>query len=208
MLFPLPLLVAQGPGTFRSDITLVHVDAEVRQNQRAVGDLGMADFRVVDDGKQQTIVYFGHEVHAAFSDLRDGASVAVVGFGGTGRNCKTEVISEFSGEYGVAEQSIADRVLQGEFEPDTNGCSIRRGLDGAAQFLQKAADRNRRRAIVVISDDTGAPTRGAVVRRADRDLWDADAVVLGWSHTVSPLLCRSVLRIVVFAMRHRRPAGT
>ena len=55
------LLLAQDQPTFRSDVALVHVDAEVRQDGHPVTDLGKESFRVTDEGKPQTILYLGHE---------------------------------------------------------------------------------------------------------------------------------------------------
>ena len=37
------------------------MDSEVRENGRAVTDLGRESFQVTDQGKPQPIVYFGHE---------------------------------------------------------------------------------------------------------------------------------------------------
>jgi hypothetical protein len=60
----------------------------------------------------------------ALSDLREGDRVAIMAFGGIAGSCKTEVISEFTGDFDGAERSIGNRVLQRGFNPRTNLCSI------------------------------------------------------------------------------------
>jgi hypothetical protein len=54
------LLLAQDQPKFYSDVALVHVDAEVRQDRHLIAGLARESFRVTDGGKPQTIVYFGH----------------------------------------------------------------------------------------------------------------------------------------------------
>ena len=46
-----------------------------------------------------------------------------------------------------------------------------------AQHFLRQPNANRRRAIVAITDDKGAPTRPDAVRDTVHDLWEADAVV-------------------------------
>ena len=55
------LFAAQGQPTFRSDVTLVRVDAEVQQEGRVVEGLGKESFLVTDAGKPQRILHFGHQ---------------------------------------------------------------------------------------------------------------------------------------------------
>jgi hypothetical protein len=54
------LLLAQDQPVFHSDVTLVHVDAEVREGGLSIAGLGKESFRVTDNGKPQTVLYFGH----------------------------------------------------------------------------------------------------------------------------------------------------
>jgi len=197
----LVLLLAQDQPTFRSGVALVHVDAEVSQGNRIVADLGKESFRVAENGKPQTILYFGHQeepldvvllfdartemrpvvqrvaeaAHKALSDLQPGDRVAVMTFGIT-RDCKTDLISGFTSDFEVGERSIGS-ALQPAWTR-TNGCSILRGFRSAARHFLDQPNGHHRRAIVIITDDKGAPYRSDAVRDTVRDLWNADAVVL------------------------------
>jgi hypothetical protein len=125
--------------------------------------------------------------HTALSDLRQGDRIAVMAFGQrtpTVRKCKTDLISGFTGDFEAAERSIGNQVLPLELvTPNGNGngaCgNILEGLAGAARHLLAQPKGNRRRAIIVITDDKGVPLRADAERDAVHDLWRADAVVLG-----------------------------
>jgi hypothetical protein len=54
-----------------------------------------------------------------------------------------------------------------------------RAFSSVAQHFLNRPNGNRRRAIVVITDDKGTGVRPQIIRDAVRDLWKADAVVLG-----------------------------
>lgn len=207
------LLLAQAQPTFRSDVALVHVDVEVRKDGHPVADLGKESFRVTDEGKRQTIVYFGHDeepldvvllfdargqigwdvkriaeaAHVALSELREGDQVAVMAFGATGsnskaasRNCRTDLVLDFTGDFEAAERSVGNEVLKQELQ--SNGiwlCSGLMSLASAAQHFQGQPNSNRKRAIIIVTDDKGSGARAELVRDAIHDLWKADAVVLG-----------------------------
>jgi VWFA-related protein len=197
--YPLLLtLLFQDQATFRSDVALVRVDAEVRTGSGPVSDLRRDSFRIKDNGIEQSIVYFAHDeqpldaillfdtsnsmrrvvarvaeaAHIAMGELRPGDRVAIMAFDRT-----TDLIEDFTGDFAVAERAISGKVLQRK----THCCSPIQAAVGAAarQFLkQHALNRqgsNRRRAIVVITDDQGASVRPSALR----DLQEADAVVLG-----------------------------
>jgi VWFA-related protein len=179
---------------------------EVLEDGHPVVDLARESFRVTDEGKQQTIVDFGHEeepldvillfdargeigwdvkriseaAHAALSELRGGDHAAVMAYGATARrDCKTDLIHDFTGDFEAAERSIGNQVLQ---ELKSNGiwlCSGLISLASAAQHLQSQPNGNRKRAIIIVTDDIGSDSRAEFVRDAIRDLWRADAVVLG-----------------------------
>ena len=197
---------AQDRSTFQSGVALVHVDAEVRENGRPIDGLGKESFRLTDNGKPQTIVYFGHEeepldvvllfdarrelrpdvkrvaegAHAALSDLRPGDHVAEMAFGVTAGDCKTDLILDFTGDFDTAERSLGNQAIQREPAPKGSGfCSIQRGFAKAAQLFLSQPSGKRRRAIVIITDDKGIPERPSAVSNTLHDLWRADAVVLG-----------------------------
>jgi VWFA-related protein len=192
-------LLLQDQIVFQSDVALVHVDAEVRAPSGPVSDLRRDSFSVTDNGLDQPIVYFAHDeqpldvillfdashsmrpvvarvaeaAHMATGELRPGDRVAIMVFPpGT-----AELIQDFTENLGATEQAISGKVLQRK----NRCCSPIQSAVGAAarQFLkQHARDRqqpNRRRAIVVITDDQGT----SVDRSALRDLEEADAIVLG-----------------------------
>ena len=201
MPFPLLLLalLLQDQIVFRSDVALVRVDAEVRTASGPVSDLRSDSFRVTDNGLDQPIIYFAHDeqpldvillfdtsnsmrrvvarvaeaAHLAMGELRTGDRVAIMAF----PPGATDLIQDFTGNLEATEQAIAEKVLQRRHRC----CSPIQSAVGAAarQFLRRhVPDRqqsNRRRAIVVITDDEGT----SVHPSAMRDLEEADAIVLG-----------------------------
>jgi VWFA-related protein len=216
-LLPLLLLLAQAQPTFRSDVALVHVDVEVREDGHPAADLGKESFRVTDEGRLQRIVYFGHDeepldvvllfdarghigwdvkritaaAHTALSELREGDHVAIMAFGAAGsnpraagRNCRTDLVLDFTGDFDEAERSVGNQVLQQEVNSNYSWlCSGLISLADAAQHFQgqpmSQPNGNRKRAIIIVTDDKGSGMRAELVRDAIHNLWKADAVVLG-----------------------------
>jgi uncharacterized protein (DUF58 family) len=186
------LALAQVPD-FRGEVALVHVDAEVLQGGVPVDGLSASSFRVTDNGKPQPIVNFGHgeerldvlllldtsdsmqavmqrvaaTTRTALSALKPGDRVAVMSF-----DCDAGLIADFSGDFAVAQQVIADRVRAGNFK----GCShIQKSLADAAVPFRWQGPTTGRRAIVIVTDDAGSQRYDNAVR----SLWEVDAVVLG-----------------------------
>ncbi len=191
-------LLLQDQATFRSNVALVRVDAEVRTETGPVIDLRRDSFRITDNGFDQSILYFAHDeqpldvillfdtshsmrpvvarvaeaAHMAMGELRPGDRVAVMAFDRT-----TDLVEDFTEDFAVAERAISGKVLQRK----NRCCSPIQSAVGAAarQFLkQHSLNRqgsNRRRAIVVITDDQGTSVRPSALR----DLQEADAIVLG-----------------------------
>ena len=193
----LPLLF-QDQAVFRTDVALVRVDVEVRTAGGPVNDLRRDSFRVADNGVDQTIVYFAHDdqpldvillfdasnsmrnvvagvagaAHMAMGELRAGDRVAIMKFPpGT-----ADLVQDFTTDLGAAERAISEKVLQHH-----RCCSPIQSAVGAAarQFFklhtQDRQQPNRRRAIVVITDDRGTSRNPSALR----DLEEADAIVLG-----------------------------
>jgi len=196
-------LLLQDQATFRSDVALVHIDAEVRAGTGPVNGLSRGSFRITDNGLEQSIVSFAHDeqpldvillfdtsnsmrsvvervaegAHMAMKELHSGDRVAIMAFDRT-----TDIVQDFTEDFAVAERAISGKVLQRK----NHCCSPIQGATGAAArlFLQQHAlnrhalnqqPSNRRRAILVITDDQGTSVHPSALR----DLQEADAVVLG-----------------------------
>jgi Ca-activated chloride channel family protein len=170
------------------------VDAEVADGMRMVSGLHKEDFRVFDNKQPQTILYLTEEetpldlillfdisgsmspklekvassVHVALAQLSQGDRVAVMVFSGT-----SSVVGRFTGDMDAVEQTIKDKVL-GRAE---GGTHILRAISAAAEYLMNVPRTERRRAVLIITDNHGQPSghRDKVVR----DLWEADALLCG-----------------------------
>jgi hypothetical protein len=57
----LALLAFQESPTFQVDVKLVHVDAEVRHNQRLIERLTKDDFRIIDSGTLRPVVHLARD---------------------------------------------------------------------------------------------------------------------------------------------------
>jgi Ca-activated chloride channel family protein len=202
MFYLLTLLLAlQDQPSFRTDVTLVRVDAEVLQDGRIVEGLGKDSFLVTDAGKPQRILYFGHQdepldlillfdvsaetrpaiqrvaeaAHAVFSGLREGDRLAVMA-SGPPENCKPRLVAGLSGGLESAEQRITGEIIQQTAE---SSCQLLSGIRGAAQQFLDQPRANRRRAIVVVTDDQGAGTAPRLVHDTVHNLWKANVVTVG-----------------------------
>jgi VWFA-related protein len=185
---------AQQDPTFRTGVSLVHVDAEVlTQDGRIAGDLTQLDFRVLDNGKEEPIVSFGAgdesldlillfdisgsmrtavemvagAARESLRQLRDGDRVAVMVF-----NTRSRVIAPFTTDLDDVEKSIRAGVLSLHFG---GGTFIQSAAGQAAELFMKEKRTERRRAVLVITDNYGQRTRreASVVR----DYWEADALL-------------------------------
>lgn len=199
------LLLGQDQLTFHTDLSLVHVDVQVSQDRQPVENLGKESFRVTDGGRPQNIVYFSHQqqpldvvlffdvsaetrpaiergaevAHTALSDLGPADRLAVMASGRTQDHCRPRLISDFMGDFERAGRDIAIQVIPPELRAQIRACQVLSGIAGVAQYFLQKPNGNRRRAVLVITDDQGAGTAAALVRNTVRDLWNADAVVLG-----------------------------
>jgi Ca-activated chloride channel family protein len=182
--------------TFHSGVSLVHVDAEVTdQEGRILGDLTRNDFRVFDDGKEQPLLHcsigddpldlvllfdvsgsmrpivqkVAEGARQALRELRDGDRVSVMVF-----NWRAHVIEPFTENLPSVERSIRNEVLA---MPFYGGTHIQAALDEAAMVFLRQKRNERRRAVLIVTDNMGQRTmkESTVVR----DLWEADAIVTG-----------------------------
>ena len=192
MLLALFLLAFQDAATFRSQVTLVHVDVEVRAGERLIDGLSREDF-VVQDGGRREILYFGREeepldlillfdtsasmapavanvaetAQKALSRLRSGDRVAVMAF-----DEETDLILDFTGDFTAVERAIRENVLRRNFIPVSH---IQRGVDDAALHFIRQPPSTRRRAVLTVTDNMGSSSES----RAVRDMWEANAVASG-----------------------------
>jgi VWFA-related protein len=185
----------QSPPTFTAGVSLVHVDAGVTgADERVVTGLSQNDFRIFDEGQARDITGFLAEeqpldvillfdvsgsmriqvasiaraAHEAFHELRGGDRVAVMTFTST-----ATLASPFTTNFESIENDIRG-ILDHRFRGNTQ---IREGIYEAADYFIGSERSQRRRAILVITDNIGGHKRSeaAVVS----NLWEADAVLSG-----------------------------
>ncbi len=196
----LPILAlaafAQETPTFKTGVSLVHVDAEVvTYDGRLLTGFTKDDFRVLDEGKEQPIVYFSaglepldlillfdvsgsmkpkvKQVASAaregMEELWPGDRVAILTF-----NTRSRLVLPFTDDLKHVRQSIERDILN---LPFGGGTLIQDAVWDAVQCFRKEPKTQRRRAVLIITDDEGAPTRkeASIVR----EYWEADALLTG-----------------------------
>jgi VWFA-related protein len=190
------LACAQEGATFRTGVTLVHIDAEVTDaGGRVLEGLAKTDFRVLDEGRQQPVLHFASteepldlillfdisgsmrpkvaEVAAAADEglrqLREGDRVSVMVF-----NTRSRVILPFTEDLEKVGDAIRRDVLGLNFG---GGTLIQSAVDDAALRFFGERRSERRRAVLIVTDNIGQRTRreASVVR----DFWEADAILTG-----------------------------
>jgi VWFA-related protein len=184
------------PAKFHAQVSLVRVDVGVKSKDgRTLDGLRPGDFRVYEDGKLQPITQFsaGDEpldlillfdvsgsmrpamaqvaaaAHDAFHQLQPGDRVSVMVF-----NTQSQVVSPFTEDLNEVERAIQSDVLGLPFE---GGTFIQQAVDDAALRFMKQPHSNRRRAVLIITDNMGRRTRRE--QSVVRDFWEADAVLSG-----------------------------
>lgn len=185
---------AQDDVVFHSGVSLVRVDAEAVDTSGAViPGLTKEDFRLLDEGKQQTIVNFSFEeepldlillfdtagsmhgkllelfraTQLGFNELKKGDRVCVRVFSST-----SSELLPFSDNLEQVNQAIVLRALT--LRP--NGSSrLEPAADEAALRFRTEPKTRRKRAVLVITDKQGA--RGSNQMSVVRDLWNSDAVL-------------------------------
>jgi VWFA-related protein len=185
---------AQESTVFKTGVSLVHVDAEVTDGTRLLTGFHKEDFQVLDNGSPQTILYFSQEetpldlillfdvsgsmqpkleklaasAHVALGQLQKGDRVAVMTF-----TTRSTIVEPFTDDMQAVEEAINERVLG----KARGGTHILRAVSDAARNFLKEKRTERRRAVLIVTDNHGQPSghRNAVVR----DLWEADALLCG-----------------------------
>lgn len=185
---------AQDDVSFKSSVSLVHVDTEVlAKNGAVVNGLTLNDFRVFDEGREQRLVSMSSEkepldlillfdisasmrpqiarvaaaARQAATHLRKGDRVAIMCF-----NIGIAVSTPFVEDMSQLALGV-EGVLRLQFG---GGTAIRYAINAAAERFGKEAYSGRRRAILVITDNAGMPANEMAVVR---NIWDADTVVSG-----------------------------
>jgi VWFA-related protein len=185
------------PQTFSTEVTLVHVDAQVLNREgNLVPGLGLSDFRIFDEGKEQPIVAFAAEEqpldlvllvdvsgsmnHAvedfaevgqsALNQLRQGDRVAVMSFTTHG-----QLVAPFTDILAAVKLTVY-RLSKADFRGNTH---IYDGIFDAAGLFNQLDDKARRRRVVLIFTDNGNQRGKHGLPSVVESLWEADATLNG-----------------------------
>jgi VWFA-related protein len=180
---------------FRTEISLVKVDAEVAGKSGVIDGLHREDFVVLDNGQPQLIRYCSQEeepldivllfdisesmgpsiqkvassARLAMSELRKGDRVAVMSF-----NTGVWTEAPFTADLDALGVRLVQRIRETRF---AGGTYILSAVDRAAKYLQVQPAAHRRRAVLIFTDDEGNGSTSPKV--PTKDLWDADAALSG-----------------------------
>jgi VWFA-related protein len=190
------LVCAQDPVTFRAGVSLVHVDAEVLgEDGRILAGFHKEDFRVFDERKEQPILQFAAEeqpldlillfdisgsmrgvvqdvanaAHQGLHELQSGDRVCVMVF-----NSGSREIAPFTEDLDAVDRTIQNDVLGLNFG---GGTLIQAAVSDAAMRFRREPHTERRRAVLIITDNMGRRTRreASVVE----EFWESDAILSG-----------------------------
>ena len=196
VLFLAAALYAQETPVFHTAVSQVHVDAEVLSAEgRTIDGLKSEDFRVFDQGKEQPIVHFSAEEESldlillfdisgsmrikvqrvaqaarlGFQELKSGDRVAVMVF-----NTRSREIAPFNSDLEAVQRTVQDQVLNLHFG---GGTFIQQAVDDAALRFRGEPHTQRRRAVLIITDNIGVHTRKG--SEVVTDFWESDALLSG-----------------------------
>ena len=186
---------AQEAPTFRSDVSLIRVDAEVTDGIKTLKGFRKEDFVVKDKGQPQQVLYFSQDevpldlillfdisssmrpnvervassAHVALAELRPGDRVAIMTF-----HRSSQIVAPLSEDLAGIERTIDEKVLDGKFR---GGTHLLAGVDDAAKYFLEQPRNEHRRAVLILTDNYGQRSRqgNTVVHR----LWEADASLSG-----------------------------
>jgi VWFA-related protein len=189
------LLAGQTTPTFRTEVALVHADAEVVEDGRILTGFTKDDFRILDERQPQPIVQFsGGEQpldlillfdisgsmrpvvskvaaasHQALQELRAGDRVCVMVF-----NRKAREIAPFAGDLEAVRKAVEEQVMNLHFG---GGTLIQAAVQDAALRFRREPKSESRRAVLIITDNIGIRTRSE--QTVVRDFWESDALLSG-----------------------------
>lgn len=173
-------------------VTLVRVDTEVLHEGRMVEGLGVSDFIVLDEGARQPVLNISQElepldvmllfdvsgsmswvVRAAaeaaektLAVLREGDRAGVMVF-----SAWSEVVQPLTEVLSDVVSAVRGKVMKARFGGETQ---VMAAIDSAGRALAKGA-RNRRRAVLLVTDNLGTP--GKRESTVLRQLWESDVIV-------------------------------
>ena len=188
-------LFAQDAATFRSDISLVHVDLEVTDGDRILTGFHREDFVALDNGQPRTILYFAQDeepldlillfdisrsmrpnvarvaasARDEFSELRPADRVAVMTF-----QSRSRIVAPFSEDLDAVQRTIQQDVVGGRFR---GGTRLLAGVDDAAGYFLQQPQTRRLRVAPILTDNFGQRSRRSST--VVNDLWEADASLSG-----------------------------
>ena len=192
-IFVTTLLTAQDV-LFRSDVSLVRVDAQVTGNAGGINGLTKTDFDITDNGELQRVLYCSQDeqpldllllfdnsgsmlpamrrlaasAHTALSELRKGDRVAVANF-----NSDAWLISDFNDDLDEVEATVG-RVVDLRFGGSTH---ILAAVDKATEHFAKHADPHRRHAMLILTDNDGQDS--ASEKTVVNHMWQSDILLCG-----------------------------
>ncbi len=173
-------------------VTLVRVDTEVLHEGRMVEGLGVSDFIVLDEGARQPVLNISQElepldvmllfdvsgsmtwvVRAAaeaaektLAVLREGDRAGVMVF-----SAWSDVVQPLTEVLSDVVSAVRGKVMKARFGGETQ---VMAAIDSAGRALAKGA-RNRRRAVLLVTDNFGTP--GKRESTVLRQLWESDVIV-------------------------------
>jgi VWFA-related protein len=190
------LACAQDPVTFRAGVSLVHVDAEVLgQDGRILTGFHKEDFRVFDERKEQPILQFAAEeqpldlillfdisgsMRGVVQEVADAARQGLRQLQAGDRVCimvfnnRSREIAAFTEDLDAVGRTIQNDVLGLDFG---GGTLIQAAVSDAAMRFRREPHTERRRAVLIITDNMGRRTRreASVVE----EFWESDAILSG-----------------------------
>jgi hypothetical protein len=98
---------------------------------------------------------------------------------GVPRACAADTIVDFTNNRDMAAKRIRSSLRRTDVRANGMMCDGFRPIRAAAQLFMSQPKSNRRRAIVMVTDDRGPPIRPAPVEETRHEVWNSDAVVLG-----------------------------
>jgi VWFA-related protein len=184
----------QAPPVFHAEVSLVHLDVEVTDaGGRIITGLSKADFRVFDEATEQSLVAVAGEEqpldvillfdtsgsmrsvsekvaaagHDAFSSLRPGDRVALMAF-----DADTRLLTPLTGDLSRVEESLAF-LSKNSYG---GGTRLQDAVDNAAtRFVWSSQDEQRRRAVLVVTDNLGR--RAKSEQTIVEDFWESDTLL-------------------------------